>query len=559
MKKGGPQDPMTFPTTFYEVFIDSGPIQAHFFTEPGCPQNQIYGTFGNWTAGRNRGYLPANDYLYEPADGVINFRTVSIKVKDEDPIPFTVYRSQYSGFVMLIDSNDALTLRSVFLGEELKGLGNLIDLFFVRSFDSLVDTISDISMQSQITHSHLIYSDNEGNIAAVMNGLWTELDPSIDRRLPQNFDLLGNIPEYSFADVVRTPPVDLNHPQGYYVGWNAPFNQDLPWFGRHFGGLWRSQWIIDLIENNEDKFSPNDFRRIIDRFAKAENLKLGGGGQYDFFPTLFEDYYFDVVEENPTPERLEALDILNGYAGDYVATAVSPDVEENYMLSAAWQYRVIYQVFNNITTGTMFEVPEPNPSVSLAVPTKNTPRRLPQLLSQIIHDPETTFFDWTDSVDLSEAILDGLDDALVALGDQPWGIGMRQQIDMDGVGGVLGTVGVVYANPIQSLNFFVEMSECGARTVRSSVPFGVSGFVGNGEDGPVYDPHAMDQFSLFSDFLYRPRFPLRFDATDECLPGNDYWLYYVVGGIVGAVVVGIVVALIFFFSQRNSYEDVGGE
>ena len=63
----GPQDPNTFPTTFYEVHIDAVGIAAHYFVEPGMPINQLYGVWGNLTMGRNRGWGHSNDYLFEPA------------------------------------------------------------------------------------------------------------------------------------------------------------------------------------------------------------------------------------------------------------------------------------------------------------------------------------------------------------------------------------------------------------------------------------------------------------------------------------------------------------
>lgn len=55
MLQAGPQDSNLFPTTFYEVYIDSDIITAHYFSEPGCPHSQVYGVFGNWSIGRNRG------------------------------------------------------------------------------------------------------------------------------------------------------------------------------------------------------------------------------------------------------------------------------------------------------------------------------------------------------------------------------------------------------------------------------------------------------------------------------------------------------------------------
>jgi hypothetical protein len=94
-------------------------------------------------------------------------------------------------------------------------VGNLVDLMFCKNLDEVLSVISALPSQSQITHSHLILIDNKGNIAAAMNGLWTNLDASIDRRFPQNMDLSNNIPLYDFSSVVQLPPTDMNNKQGF--------------------------------------------------------------------------------------------------------------------------------------------------------------------------------------------------------------------------------------------------------------------------------------------------------------------------------------------------------
>jgi hypothetical protein len=138
---------------------------------------------------------------------------------------------------------------------------------------------------------------------------------------------------------------------GYYAGWNAPFNAELPWFGRSYGGYWRSQWIIEYIED-KNILSYEDVKNFIDYFAKSQNINLGDYSDCDYFDLLLKNYYFDVVYANPTPQRLEAVSFLENYTGDFVQSAADLDISEQYMLAASWQYRVLLGVFDNITMDT---------------------------------------------------------------------------------------------------------------------------------------------------------------------------------------------------------------
>ena len=95
---------------------------------------QIYGNFANYSAARTRGYLTANDFLFEPLHNARLHHRDAVQVKGAGPVALKVYRSASRGFVVRRDraAREALTLRTVFLGTELQGLSSLVEMMFVR-------------------------------------------------------------------------------------------------------------------------------------------------------------------------------------------------------------------------------------------------------------------------------------------------------------------------------------------------------------------------------------------------------------------------------------------
>ena len=182
----GPQDPNTFPATFYEVFIDSDEanIQAHYWNEPGSPINQIYGIWGNVTAGRNRGHGYGNDYLLETIEDLALVRTEDVLVRDGATEQVEVYHSSGGGFAIDVDdSHAAVTLRMPFFNHELRGLNMLARLFDGLPFAEFMEQQFVQDVQSDIIHSHLQIA-SAGQVSAVFNGLTSALPPSFDRRFP---------------------------------------------------------------------------------------------------------------------------------------------------------------------------------------------------------------------------------------------------------------------------------------------------------------------------------------------------------------------------------------
>lgn len=149
----GPQDANQFPTTFYEAFIDTKDVQAHFWSEPGMPLNQIYFLSAAMAAGRTRGQvlwyassrmvvvdcflfvercLRSNDYLDEPVSNTHLHHVRNIHLRNGTTLTYNVYRSKSGGFVVSRDGKRALTLRTAFLGEDIRALNFLSHYFLAK-------------------------------------------------------------------------------------------------------------------------------------------------------------------------------------------------------------------------------------------------------------------------------------------------------------------------------------------------------------------------------------------------------------------------------------------
>ena len=229
----GPQDPNTFPTTFYEVFIDSeeAGIFAHYWNEPGSPINQIYGIFGNVTAGRNRGFGYDNDLLIETPSDITLDRVEEIAVRDADAVEVELYRSNGGGFVTSVDREEGvvITRRMAHMFRELQGVNMLSALFDhatpSQSFDDWMRELFTPEVQSDVIHSHLEFAASTGQVAAVMNGLTSALPDEFDRRFPLVREQSGQeLPEYSSV----APPVAVAEQGGRFIAWNSPYSSTMP-------------------------------------------------------------------------------------------------------------------------------------------------------------------------------------------------------------------------------------------------------------------------------------------------------------------------------------------
>jgi len=553
----GPQDPNLFPTTFYEMFVDTKDASAHFFSEPGMPINQIYGAWGNLTMGRNRGFAYANDYLVEPfseavynGEAIIRVRNTNGDRNGHAVVTMPLFRSKSKGIVMEVapatddNSSSMLTLRNPFIDYELRGLNMLTALFTMSkrrevedlSFQDVLDILFDPSKQSNVIHSHLQIADAD-NVAAAMNGLFSVLPPIYDRRFPLLWSSETPLPEYE----IRNPLLEVNKKVRYY-SWNSPFNDEVEYGGNYnYGGLWRQSYMDNFFADVTDLSGRVTFEQISNIptvLGKGCALQLGGGGQVDRFAEQIWPIWKNLLPNRTEFNEVRAL--LDGFNGDAWTDVTANDLDDGYVLANSWLFRVIEEIFGPTFSGTRFSIPSIADQAKVPLPRSGPNQRYAALITLLSRgfvgnvDEETSgglFSDflhhqWVDSNDaFVRIVLDALDQTLLNLGNfegRPWGIGQRPNADFNGVGDVFDEpLASVPDGQLPSLNANVRMSRCGPTAVDSSVHFGVSGTIFEGPEGePVFDKNSMDQLELFKayDVKHAPRL---FRATIECLESQN--------------------------------------
>ncbi len=371
----GPQTNFNFPNDFWEVHVASSQadFKAHFFTIPGLPLVPI-GTFQTWASTMQVSCdVLANDFLIEPSKNKMFLKTVTIKVKDAQPYNVDIFRSKSGGWVVEQLTNDTiLTLRSIFLGKQLRYLDSLMQMVHAKNFNDYKTIVSNQKNSSDLMLFLSQFADSEQTIAAIHLGLWTSLPNCVDRRFP-----LGTPfnPTYEYDNSsLQLPLFDTNNPQGFYASWNNPFRTDLPLFssGNPNKGN-KVYWIIDYI-TKKTLLSCQDLENLLFHIGAANcfegvpkdsgTIRISGA---DLFVPLFKKKFFEIIQLNPTPQRLEALALLHDFDGRWIITdkenfADNRTINDQWLLAQNWLLNVLRlffqpmipkKIFNNSTKDSL--------------------------------------------------------------------------------------------------------------------------------------------------------------------------------------------------------------
>ena len=137
---------------------------------------------------------------------------------------------------------------------------------------------------------------------------------------------------------------DRNTSQGFYCGWN---NKTRPLrYAAPYGPFHRAQVLHDYLSTNDD-LTFDDVRNLALNIASTDSFGSGGN------PWAFvEDYFSAVVNANPTPERLAALAVMDGWDGHFVAGgpdswAFGTDRADAWVLMDAWIRETIRLTFED--------------------------------------------------------------------------------------------------------------------------------------------------------------------------------------------------------------------
>lgn len=530
-----PQPNYNQPSDFYQVRIEKNNIglRGNYFTIPTFPMTPN-GIFNNYGVGVQVGHLPSNDFLFEPVANATLVRTDTIQILDEEPLELPIYRSASGGWVITYpitaDTETIVTLRSVYIDKQLRAINALLESAFATNHSEFVNTFLNPAWQADILLLEGDYVDSSNNISAFHTGGWTKLDSMYDRRLPQgvaNNPIPSNA-VYSYDNIAKNPLLDTNTPQGYYVGWNSLFKQGAEGSGDTLDpvGLNRMFWLDQYIRSFT-KLSFDDLKNIgLRQYLANSNTAFhvdDPDKDADLFAILFKERFFQAVNNIPTPERLQAVALLqdfegNWFDGDLDNILNGLNVSDPRILSSVWLNAVANRVLNPYLDGTTREVAIATPSDP--IPLENAYGSTNELVNQantlsrifnLAFDNTLFFNGWlNDQPSIDEIITQELDFALSTLGGfsaRPWGEGKRGVYEFENL-----VLGVVQEMPMCNVSGCILMAEFTPLEIKmeSILALGQSGeILGNPNGTPKFNKHCFDQQPLFSQLQLRTNPPFK--------------------------------------------------
>lgn len=525
-----PQPNMNHPGDFYEVRVENDQFTCDTFIPVAVPFGA--GIFNHFGISVQSGHLPTNDFLFESINNISSSRTELIFIKgNPNPLVLTVFRSKSNGWVIQnpILPGIMLTLRSGYFDRQLQGLNLIGELPFLHSVNELFSVLSKRRLTSDIIGFMGHAADSKGNIAAYQATGWIKLDRNIDRRLPQG--IIPTNPRVSNEDYIegrRLPLKHKNSSQGFYTGWNTLFNEDAEGSGDTIlgggPGLNRGYWFENVFKAKK-KFKFKDLQDFTVAEAVANSITAFDSSTTDFgadlFTPLFKNKFFKVLQEQKhlTHNQKATLKLLKDFQGNWFEghtpshIANTDDVSDRFILASAWLLQFAGKILNPFVTGTKFEVAvgtlgNPLPSKNIEGFENDLYNGQGNLLARLLNTncDNTVFFPgWLTGVDVDQAIIDSLNDALASLGGfsaRPWGKNKRPIYQFKNL--VLGTVATMKNFNASGLYVLAEFSDCGVKRLGAVLPLGESGtvLVGPGPS-PVFQPHNFDQLPIFTQFEVR--------------------------------------------------------
>lgn len=513
------------PSDFYQVIVDSQ--DAHFHADIFSPAIAplAVGVFQQHGLTVETGALFSNDFLIESVNNVKSERIEVIKIRGNPDLVIPVFRSKSGGWViqrpLASDPTKMLTLRSVFLGKQLRAFNSIVEQAFVTSFSGFKNTFLNPDFQSDISLFEGQYADTAGNIATFHTGGWTRLPSKFDRRFPQGvpFNEAPSAEEYTYEKIARGPLLDSNTDKGYYVGWNGTWNNKLPASNDvSVGiGLSRVYWLQKFLEKHK-KISFNDLEHLSFVQAVANSLHAFSNDRpvehADYFTPLFKKRFFEAVKAHPTKEREKALRLLADFQGRWfdgnrAEVAATTDVSDKFILASLWLTCVMEEILNPFLVGTTRQVCNPAAPCS-PLPTNSAAslNYAANLLARILRtncDNRVFFRGWLQNQpNVDKIIVKCLDQAIATLGGfaaRPWGAGKRGIYTFRNP--ILGPVQQMGMFNASGVYFIAEFTKCNGVRMKSILPLGESGLVLGTPQSPVFAPHNFDQLPIFKEFKLR--------------------------------------------------------
>ena len=540
----GPQMGFDTPAICQEGSIVSAGLNISGMAIPGLP-GIVIGRTPHHAWSMQVGHAHTVDYYIEPPPGIIDnyytSRTETINVAGTAPVTITVYRTPHGPVVNPVDFDPAtynpatddpiVAWRYSHWGKEFATIGAFLELSRAESVEDFAAGLRKVAVSQ-----HFCYADTDGNIAYWMSGMDPVRPEGVDYRMPQIF------PDQADWDDDQLIPLShaKNPDQGYFAGWNNKSSRDYPHsynnIGYFAGPFHRAHVLYDYLDTHDD-LTFEEIRDLAVDIAATDSIRSGGN------PWVFvEDVFSAAVTANPSTARNNALAIMDGFDGHFVAGGKSAwvtgmDRSDAWMLSDAWIREVIDLTFMD----------ELGNAMSGEYDTQAQEWRHPSVLFNVILHALTTeaggitnSYDWfqnaaseVDTID--EIVVMALDNVLAALGPRPWGIGLRGEIEFNH--DILG-MPPFNMNPLHTLPFgsrstyahCVEIGSSGPVRVESMFPLGQSGTIlANAQGMPVFDPNFYSMTPVFDAFTPRD-FPVPETADGVLNDDDDVCFISILGG-----------------------------
>ncbi|MCK5379092.1 MAG: penicillin acylase family protein, partial [Acidobacteria bacterium] len=306
----GPQMGFPLPSIVMEGSIRGGGIEVSGMTVPGIP-GIIIGRTPHHSWSMQVGHAHTLDYFMEAPQTVSLHHMETFYPAGGDPITIPVFRSSHGPIIEPFpydpDNPPEVIVSYAYAhwGHEAEVAGAFLQAARATSMEEFDQAIEIVAVSQ-----HFTYADRDGNIAYWMSGY----DPIRAAGTDPRFPMIGDGTQ-EWTGERRERVHDSNPAQGYYGGWNNKASVDYinsPQ-SAYYGPFHRAH-VIDEYLAMHDNLTYEEVRDLALNIATTDSFG-GGGNTWSFV----EDDFKAVVAANSSPDRDEAIAMLDAWDGHFVA------------------------------------------------------------------------------------------------------------------------------------------------------------------------------------------------------------------------------------------------
>ena len=510
----GPQMGFTAPAIIVEGSLRGAGIDVSGMAVPGLP-GMIIGRTPRHAWSGQVAHAHTVDLYLDAVEDIFLHRIETIPLGKDQFFNLPVYRSVHGPVISpIVISTENLegpvvTWKYSHWGNELRTVDVNLDMVMARNLQEFSSAMDEFSVSL-----HICYADRRQNIAYWMAGLDPVRVPGADPRLPQLGD--GSM-EWTQPVTYKPRKTVTNPSRGWIGGWNnkAGSGEAGGANPNHaYGKFHRAHAMQDRLTSAVAE-GPLDFEFVRDlalKVSATDCCDLGNNGGNKWF--FVSESFTEAVEADLTPERLEALQLLESWDGYFVeggeeawvSSTVNSDAWE---LQDRWIRRVLELVFEDELETETLTWRRQGENLLFNILLRGLPG------SDLTLQNSINWFENRSSVakpsDPFELIVWALDDTLASLGPRPWDMD-RATIDYQA-----DSLGVVWSAPWLDRSTYAQVVEVGPEgptRIESMIPLGQSGAIYvNGQD-PEFDPQYFGFTEIFDGFLHR-EFPVFHESPQD--------------------------------------------